>query len=202
MTQIEAELKDKRVLIVDDEPEVASTLKEQLESVGMRVVGIARNGGDAVKMTDELDPSLVIMDILLDREGGMDGIETAKRIIEKEPRPILLLSGHADAEYIMRAKDVGLNSFVVKPVSLEALIPQIILTMSGERRRIMLIAELEEIRETLANRKVIDQAKGLLMKKRSLDEEAAYAFLRKKSQDQNKPMAEIARMVLVMQDLL
>jgi two-component system, response regulator PdtaR len=199
MDWIQQELKGKKILIVDDNQEFADILKEQLESVGINVVGVVGKAKEAVKMTEKLDPSLVIMDIKLP---DMDGIEAAKKINEQEPRPILLLSGYSDGDMINRAKEAGIITYLVKPVTVKELLPSIVLTMGRFREMVTLKATVDDMKETLANRKIIEQAKGLLMEKKGLTEREAFNTLRKKSQEQNKPMAEIARTLVMMQDLL
>lgn len=201
MDKIRKDLEGKRVLIVDDDVDDAQILREELESEGMDVVGIARNGQEALTMTRDSDPALVIMDIRL-RDSDMDGIEIAQQINDQEPRPILLLSGYSDGEYIERAKASGVITYLVKPVRIKMLLPSIVLTIDRFREMVTLKATLDDMKETLANRKVIEQAKGLLMEKKKLTEREAFTMLRKKSQEQNKPMAEIARTLVMMQDLL
>lgn len=197
--ELEKDFAGKTVLIVDDDSEVAETLREQLETVGFTVAGVAVDGGEAVRLTRELDPSLVIMDIRLPDK---DGIDTAREINEQELRPILLLSAYADGDLIKRAKASGVITYLVKPVTIKELLPSIVLTMDRFREIVALKATIDDMKETLANRKVIEQAKGLLMEKKSMTERDAFNMLRRKSQEQNKPMAEIARTLVMMQDLL
>ena len=201
MEKIRKDLEGRRILIVDDDGDFTKSLKEQLETVGIEVVGIARDGDEALNMTRNLDPALVIMDIQLPGSES-DGIKIAKRINDQEPRPILLLSGYSDGEYIERAKASGVITYLVKPVSMKMLLPSIVLTMDRFREMVTLKATVDDMKETLANRKIIEQAKGLLMEKKHLSEREAFTTLRKKSQEQNKPMAEIARTLVMMQDLL
>ena len=199
MEPIQEEIQGKTVLIVDDDREVAETLKEQLEEVGFNVVGIAGDAGEAVQLTGDLDPNLVIMDIRLPDQ---DGIDTARQINAQELRPILLLSAYSDRKLIQRAKESGVITYLVKPVTIKELLPSVVLTMDRFREMASLKATVDSMKETLANRKVIEQAKGLLMEKKGITEREAFNTLRSKSQEQNKPMAEIARTLVMMQDLL
>jgi two-component system, response regulator PdtaR len=199
MDWIKQELKGKKILIVDDDPAVVETLKEQLETAGINVVVTAATGAEALKLTEAHDPSLIIMDIQLP---DMDGIDLARKINEIEPRPIMLLSGYANSDYIDRAKDAGIITYIVKPVTMKELLPSIVLTMHRFREMMSLKATVDDMKETLANRKIIEQAKGLLMERKSLSEREAFSLIRKMSQEQNKPMAEIARTLVMMQDLL
>lgn len=207
MDEIQKELAGKKVLIVDDDEEFTEMLREQIASIGMNVVGTARNCAEAVKLSEQTAPALIIMDIRFDGkkddgDGEPDGIETARIINEREPRPILVLSGYSDGKLIRRAKAAGVNTYLVKPVPLPALLPSIVLTMERFRELMIIKSELYEIRENLANRKVIEQAKGILMEKKEMSEKAAYTYLRTLSQKENKPMVDIARMIVAMRELL
>jgi response regulator NasT len=200
-TEIYTELAHTSVLVVDDDVDYAEVLKEQLEEIGMRVVGVANSGQQAIRMTEELDPTLVILDIRLG-DPAMDGIEVAMRINAAELRPIIFLSAYHEREYIERASRAGVFTYLVKPISINKMIPSIILTLDRFREMISLKATVDEMRETLANRKLIEQAKGMLMQKKGMTDAEAYAAIRTKSQEENKPMADIAQTILIVEDLL
>ncbi len=199
-TEIFEELKGTTVLVVDDDVDLADTLKCQLEQIGMNVVGVANNGMQAIKLTEELDPSLVILDIKM--EPGIDGIEVATRINAVEPRPIIFLSAYNESHYIERASGAGVFTYLVKPISIEKMVPSIVLTLDRFREMISLKATVDDMRENLSNRKLIEQAKGLLMEKKRMTESEAYTAIRVKSQEENKPMADIAQAIVLMGDLL
>ncbi|MFA6450767.1 MAG: response regulator [bacterium] len=194
------EIKGTTVLVVDDEVDVAETLKDQLEHIGMKVVGVASNGVQAIQMTEELDPTLVILDIKMDP--GMDGIEVAMKLNAIEPRPIIFLSAYSRPEYIERASLAGVFTYLVKPVTIDKIVPSIVLTLDRFREMIALKATVDDMKESLANRKVIEHAKGLLMQKKGMSENEAYAAIRTKSQEENKPMADIAQAIILIEDLL
>jgi two-component system, response regulator PdtaR len=197
------ELKDTSVLVVDDDEDLADLLKCQLEEVGMKVVGIAHNAADAIRLTMELDPELVIMDIRLDKSmKGPDGIDVAKEINSIEPRPIVFLSAYSQQDYIERARQTGVFTYLVKPVTIEKMVPSIVLTLDRFRELIALKATVDDMRENLANKKIIEKAKELLMRKKGMTESEAYTTIRSKSQAENKPMADIAQAIVVVEDML
>jgi two-component system, response regulator PdtaR len=198
--EIYRELKDTSVLVVDDNLDFAETLKEQLEVIGMNVVGVAHNGTQALRMTEDLDPALVILDIIM--EPDMDGIEVATRINAIEPRPIIFLSAFSEPKYIERASVAGVFTYLVKPITIEKMVPSIVLTLDRFREMISLKATVDDMKENLSNRKMIEQAKGMLMDKKGITESEAYAAIRKKSQDENKPMVDIAQAIVMIDDLL
>ena len=91
-----------RILIVEDEAIVAESLKDQLVNLGYQVCGTAANGEDAMRIMENSEPDLVMMDIML--EGSMDGIEVAGRIREKNEIPVIFLTAYSDNETLQRAK--------------------------------------------------------------------------------------------------
>lgn len=102
------------ILLVEDEAVVAADLEEHLRQLGYQVAGICATGEKAVELVDSLQPDLVIMDIRL--KGGMDGVETAARIRETRPVPILFLTAHAEDATIQQAKQVEPCGYILKPV--------------------------------------------------------------------------------------
>jgi len=102
-----------RVLAVEDEGLVAAALTAQLGNLGHQVVGLAKDGAEAVECAATLDPDLIIMDIWIPE---MDGIETARAILAQKAIPIVLLTAYADETLVRRAKEVGVMAYLLKPV--------------------------------------------------------------------------------------
>lgn len=189
MNSIHQELKNKTVVVVDDDKDLADSLKDQLESVGMSVVGVANDGKTGLDMIDSLDPSLVILDIKMP---GMDGIEVASVIQQKEPRPILFLSAYSDISFVRRAAKTGVFTYLVKPVSIESLLPSIVLTMNRFKEMIVLKATVDSMQEDVINSEVVDTASKILMKKHNISSQQAWETIQRRSIDENKPVASIA----------
>ncbi len=101
-----------RVVIAEDDSLVASLTQDELESVGFAVIGTATDGNQAVAMTCELKPDVVLMDITMPKQ---DGIEAAAAIQLNCPTPVVILSAHDEAELVARATAAGVGAFVVKP---------------------------------------------------------------------------------------
>ena len=102
-----------RILIVEDEAIVAESLKDQLINLGYQVCGTASNGVDAMKIMENSDPDLVMMDIML--EGSMDGVEVASRIREERGTPVIFLTAFSDNATLQRAKVTEPFSYLIKP---------------------------------------------------------------------------------------
>ena len=108
-----------RILIVDDERIVATSLQAQLQRMGYGVAGIASSGEEAIKKTEETRPHLVLMDIVL--HGPMDGIEAAQQIRSQWNIPIIYASAYADPETLHRARATDPAGYLVKPFGQEEL---------------------------------------------------------------------------------
>jgi two-component system, response regulator PdtaR len=102
-----------KIFIVEDEIILANDLKQQLEKLGYLVVGIASNGKDAIKKTEEINPDLILMDIVL--RGDLDGIETARKIREIYDIPFIYLTSYYDDEILIRAKNTYPYGYITKP---------------------------------------------------------------------------------------
>ena len=102
-----------KILIVEDEATVAESLNDQLIHLGYQVYGTAANGEDALRIMENSNPDLVMMDIML--EGSMDGVEVASRIHEKKGIPVIFLSAYSDNETLQRAKVTEPFGYLIKP---------------------------------------------------------------------------------------
>ena len=101
------------ILLVEDEGIVAQDLKESLTRLGYRVVGVAAEGVQAVRMAEELRPQLIVMDVSL--RGEVDGIQAAEMIGERVRLPLIFLTGHRDPDTLRRAISAGPLAYIVKP---------------------------------------------------------------------------------------
>ena len=188
-----------RVLIADDESLHLMSLRAQLRNLGYRVVGEADNGREAADLARELKPDLAILDI---RMPAMDGIDAAKQMMEEHPLPIILLSAYSERDLAERATNAHVSAYLMKPVSENDLLPAIALAMSRFQEFQTLHREVDDLRESLETRKLIERAKGILMRRLKLSEEDAFRRLQKRSQDENKKMAEIAKAIVTADEML
>jgi len=188
-----------RVLIADDEAIRLLSLKAQLKSLDLDTVGEASNGLEAVELARELKPDLVIMDIKMPE---MDGIEAAKIITVERPVPIVLLTAYGERELAGRAMEAGIFAYLIKPVSEADLLPAIMLATSRFAEFQLLRREIDDLKEALETRKLVEQAKGILMQRRRLSEADAFRLMQKQSQNENKKLVEIARAIVTADKML
>jgi len=183
-----------RILIAEDETIIRLDLKQLLERAGYDVVAEAKDGEEAVALARSEEPELAILDVKMPK---LDGIEAARRILEERPVPIVMLTAYGQQELVARAVEAGVFGYLVKPFREQDLLPAIAAARARHEELQALRAEAESLADALAARKVIEQAKGLLMEKEQLSEGEAFARLRKASQASGRPLKAIAEAVVV-----
>lgn len=183
-----------RVVIADDENIVRMDIREILEVNGYDVVGEAADGIDAVELCRQQRPDLVLLDIKMPL---MDGLTAAKQIHGSGAKPaIVFLTAYNDERFIDKAAEYGSVGYVVKPLSERSLIPAIKIALKRAEDFAKLTQELEDQKKKLEDRKVIDRAKGFLMKEQGMEENAAYEYLRSLSMKKRVSIRDISEMIL------
>ncbi len=188
-----------RILVAEDEPLSAMALQAQLEALGHIVIGPAHNGRDAVELARANPIDLAILDV---RMPLLSGLEAAQELATLQDVPVILLSGYSDPDMIEEATRAPVFHYLVKPVSMADLGPAIAVAMHRFQEWKDFRGEAAELEQKIADRKLVEQAKGLLMEARGLSEGDAYKLLQKESQNRNQPMVEIARSILMADSLL
>jgi response regulator NasT len=138
-------------------------------------------------------PDLVITDI---RMPDMDGIDAARQVYRDGPIPVILVSAYHDGELIERAQADHILAYLVKPIKQADLEPAIAIAMRRFEQFQELRQQAADLQQALADRKVIERAKGILMKVGELDEAAAFRRLQKLASDHNKKLVEVAQMIV------
>ncbi len=188
----------RRVLVVDDHIPSRTFLVQALGKCGFEVVGEGVNGKSALGLVRNTSPEVVLMAVGLP---DIDGISAAREIMEQAPHPIVLLTSHAETETIEGAKEAGVMAYLIKPLREEELRPAIELAVSRFSEFVSLRREKEDLRKTLEARKLIERAKGILMKTGGLSEAEAFATIQKKSMNMRKSMAEIAQAIVLAEEI-
>lgn len=188
-----------RILVAEDEPLSAMALQAQLEALGHVVLGPAHNGREAVEMARANPADLAILDV---RMPALSGLEAAQEIARFAELPVILLSGYSDPEMIEQATRAPVFHYLVKPVSMADLGPAIAVAMTRFNEWQAFRGEAAALEHKLEDRKLIEQAKGMIMEARGLPEAEAYRVLQKESQNRNQPMVEIARSIVLSASLL
>jgi response regulator NasT len=182
-----------RIAVAEDEPEVLADLEESLREFGHQVVATASSGQELVERCRETQPDLIITDIKMP---DMDGLEAAARIREIQPTPVVIVSAYHDEEFVDRALREHVLAYLVKPLNDHSLKASINLARQRFKEFQALHAQAADLQQALEDRKVIERAKGVLMKRADLTESDAFRRLQLLSSQKNKKMVEIARMII------
>ena len=188
-------MKRSRIVIVDDDPIIRMDLRATLESAGYEVIGEARDGIEGVNLCETLRPDAVLMDIQMPLFNGLSAAQmiNARGLCDC----IIILTAYSMEEYVRAAADQGIMGYLVKPGSREMLIPTVEIALSRAASIRSLQKEVDGAKQEAKDRKVIERAKGILMKNENLTEDQAYKRMRKLAMDNRCPMVSIAEMLIM-----
>lgn len=182
-----------RVVVAEDEALIRLDLVEMLTESGYEVVGQAGDGLAAIEITEKVKPDLVVMDVKMPK---LDGISAAERIAAQRIAPVVILTAFAQRDLIERARDAGAMAYLTKPFTIEDLMPAIELAVSRFKEIKQLDSEISDLQEQLKARKLIERAKGLLMKKLKINEPEAFQWMQKTAMDKRRSMTDVAQLVI------
>jgi len=180
-----------RILVAEDETLIRMDLVEMLTEAGYEVIAQATNGEEAISLANEHKPDLAILDVQMP---VLDGISAAEKIIAIVP--VLMLTAFSQRELVDRARDAGVMAYVVKPFTISDLVPAIEIAISRHTQMRSLADEVADLHERLETRKVIDRAKGILMKALNLTEPEAFSWIQRAAMDRRITMKEVAEAVI------
>ena len=170
-----------------------------LPALGHELVALASSGRELVEQCAACRPDLVISDIKMD---DMDGIDAAREFCQHEPMPIVLVSSYYDSDLLERAQADYVLGYLIKPVRKADLESALAIAMRRFEEFQILRMEADHYRQTLANRKIIERAKGILMKSTGLSEVDAFGRLQSLARDKNRKLVDIAQMILTAKEVL
>lgn len=181
-----------RILIAEDDGLEAQEMERQIRALGHQVVGTAETGRRAVEMARTLSPDMILLDIAMP---GLDGISAAQHILAIRAVPIVMVTGHADPDLVERAAAAGVFSYLLKPVTQRDLDAAIQMAQARFAELQALRQQVRDLTEALEIRKVVEQAKGILMKRLQVSEAEAFRRLQRRAAAQRRSILEIAEAV-------
>jgi response regulator NasT len=182
-----------RVVVAEDEALIRLDLVEMLTEAGYEVVGQAGDGEAAILITEKEKPDLVVMDVKMPK---LDGISAAERIANQRIAPVVILTAFSQRDLVERARDAGAMAYLTKPFTIEDLMPAIELAVSRFQEIKQLDAEVSDLQEQLKARKLIEKAKGILMKNLKINEPEAFKWMQKTAMDKRRSMTDVAQLVM------
>lgn len=189
----------RRVLVVEDDTLIGSSLKAQLEKLGHAVLGQASTAVQALDLYRSAHPDMVLLGIRLD---ATDRIDLAAQMLKERRCPIIIVSASGDRSLIDRAVAAGVFGYLIKPVSIESLTAQLEVAMARFQEHEQLLRENQQLAQTLETRKLVEKAKGIFMKRLNLDEAEAHKRLQQESQKRRMSLADLAKKIIESEDLL
>jgi response regulator NasT len=176
-----------RIVVAEDEALIRMDLIEMLGEAGYEVIAQASDGAQAIELVQEHKPDLAILDVKMPI---LDGISAAEEIIAT--CPVLMLTAFSQRELVDRARDAGVMAYVLKPFTINDLVPAIEIAISRHLQMRSLAAEVADLHDRLETRKIIDRAKGILMAALNLTEPQAFSWIQKAAMDRRLTMKEVA----------
>jgi len=188
-----------KIAIVDDSPARAAVIEEGLREAGLSDIVLLTERHGLVARIAAAEPDVILLNL---ENPSRDMLEESFALSRAIARPIAMFVDQSDERSIAEAVDAGISAYVVDGMRKERIKPVLELAVKRFNAFARLQAELAEARSALAERKLLDRAKAILMKRRGIDEPAAYALLRKQAMDSGRRIAEIAEALVTAENLL
>ncbi len=188
-----------RIMLIDENMERALTLKHALCEAGNEVVFESSSALDMIKRVAETQPDMIIIDT---ESPSRDTLEHLAAVNRDQPRPIVMFTHDGESDKIKAALHAGVSSYIVNGLDPSRIKPILDVAISRFEAYQAMRLQLDKANTTLAERKIIERAKGILMKQRNLNEEDAYQAMRKTSMERSLKMSELAQQIIAISELL
>ena len=188
-----------KVIIVEDELIIAESMRRVLVQHGFIVAGLAYDAENGYKMIEKYRPDLILLDINLGKTNGFDLLEKVNDLYSPAA---IFITGYFTEEFLGKANELGAYGYVVKPVNDKQLMASIEIAIQRYTAYQALNEDYQTVSQRLEARKYIEMAKGILMKRRGIDEETAMLLLQKKSKDNNEKIVIVAKKIIEADSLL
>ena len=187
------------VLVIDESESRAGEICAGLALAGHQVAALLPSATNLSDRVEALGPDIILIST---DSPTRDTLEHLAAVNEAMPRPVIMFSRKGDSALIRKAMKAGVSAYIVDGLAAKRIQPVIQVAIARFEEYQELRKERDDAARKLSDRIVIDRAKGVLMKARGMDEEEAYKALRKLAMDRGQPLAEVARNVMEMANLL
>jgi response regulator NasT len=181
------------ILVIDESRSRAAEICAGLALAGHQVAAVLSSALDLARQVEAIQPDVILIETDSPSRDTLEHLATLNRDL---PRPVIIFAQEGDADSIRHAMKAGVAAYVVDGLEAARLKPIIEVAVARFGEDQALRRELAAASKKLSERKLVDRAKGLLMKSRNLDEEAAYAALRRLAMDRGKTLGDVAREVV------
>lgn len=188
-----------KIVLIDASPVRAAIMEEGLRDAGHATIMRISDHVNLLERIYAIDPDVILIDL---ENPSRDVLEQMFQVSRAVRRPVGMFVDQSDSASIEAAIDAGVSAYVVDGLKKERVQPILETTISRFRAFAKLRAELEQAKSQLEERKLVDRAKGILMRAKKIDEEEAYAMLRKVAMNEKKKIVDIAQSVITAAELL
>jgi len=179
-----------RIILVSEDRFISLSLSAMLQNLGHTVITCGHDASEAVNKTRDLSPDFVIMD-------ERCCLQTVRRVLEQHAVPIVLITSFIEPELVAEADTVGVAGYVIKPVSQMDIQSALVFARSRFKQLQSLKREIVDLKDMIRSRKLIEQAKGLLMEREGIPEAEAFRRIQSMSRNQNIPMAALSEAIIM-----
>lgn len=187
------------IMLIDELPERSLAMEKLLNNLGHKIVARASKGDDLADLVNRYLPDIIIIDM---DSPDRDTLEHMQTISTDRPRPIVMFTNDDDTQTIHKAVKAGVTAYIVDGLQPLRVMPILETAIARFNEFQNIRQELEKTRNTLEERKLVERAKGILMKQSSYDEESAYQAMRKIAMDRNMKLVDLARSIIAAAELL
>lgn len=186
------------IIIADDDAMLRLDLRSMLESIGHNVVGEADNGETACYLARSLRPDLIILDVMMPKQNGLEAAEIISR---ERLGAVMLLTAYSDVPMIEQANRAGVLAYLVKPFRQQELQPAIEIAISRYREMMAMEGALETAQDQMESHRLIGRAKRVLIERNGLSDQEAYRRLQAQALATSRPLREIAEAILLTEEM-
>ena len=188
-----------KILVIDENRIRSAIIEAGLREAGYDQVTIVHDVAGIARRIAEIEPDVIVIDL---ENPNRDMLENMFQLSRAVKRPIAMFVDRSDTASIEAAVDAGVSAYIIDGLRKERVKPILQMAISRFNAFSRMARELEEARGELEGRKLIERAKGILMKSRGMSEEEAYALLRKTAMNQNRKLSDVAQSLVTAADLL
>ena len=188
-----------KILVADDELLVVQGIMGLLKTLGFEIIGPCKNGEEAIALVREDRPDMALLDIQMPI---MDGMQAAQIIFHEYDIPVVMLTAYSDDTFLRNSIAAGVFGYLLKPASKEQLSAGLSVAWKRYQDHVDQRSKIVDLRQRLDDRKLIEQAKWIIVKRKSISEPEAMQLLQKQSRSSRKSIASVARAVIDSNDLL